>query len=78
MEATSFTQHLAKLAAARDWRPGDHVKVTISGRTGTLVSRCKVARDGWIVKWDEPMFGVESGRVSIPNLERIVEEEAPA
>lgn len=52
-----------------DVRPGDRVRVSISGRTGTIVKRCAHKRDGWIVKWDEPVFGVTEGRVAWANLE---------
>jgi len=51
-----------------DLRPGDRVEVVGSGRIGTLISRKKVARDGWLVRWDEPVFGVTEGRVSWSNL----------
>jgi hypothetical protein len=51
-----------------DLRPGDRVQVTGSGRTGTIVRRCTHKRDGWLVRWDEPVFGVEEGRVAWANL----------
>jgi protein involved in polysaccharide export with SLBB domain len=54
-----------------DLRPGDRVRVTISGVTGVIDRRCKNRRDGWIVRWDEPRFGVTEGRVAWPNLEPV-------
>lgn len=57
-----------------DLRPGDRVVVPISGRTGVIVRRTTHRRDGclvriaWIVKWDEPLFGVTEGRVAWANL----------
>lgn len=51
-----------------DFRVGDRIIVPISGRTGTIDRRCKQPRDGWIVRWDEPVFGVTEGRVAIPNM----------
>lgn len=52
-----------------DFKPGDPVRVPISGRTGTIVKRCATRRDGWVVRWDEPLFGVTEGRVAWSNLE---------
>jgi hypothetical protein len=52
-----------------DLRPGDRVRVTISGRTGVILRRCQQTRDGWIIEWDEPRFSVERGRVAWANLE---------
>jgi len=54
-----------------DLRPGDRVRVVGTERTGVVVSRCKPRRDGWIVRWDEPLFGVEQGRVAWANLEPV-------
>lgn len=54
-----------------DLHEGDRVRVPLSGRTGTIVKRCTPRRDGWIVRWDEPLFGVEQGRVAWSNLEPI-------
>jgi hypothetical protein len=50
---------------------GDRVVVPQSGRTGVIVRRCGVPRDGWIVRWDEPRFGCDEGRIATPNIERI-------
>lgn len=69
MEET-FTQRIARLKSLANLRAGERVIVPISGRTGTLVKRCAPAHDGWIVRWDEPVFGVEQGRVATVNLER--------
>jgi hypothetical protein len=49
-----------------DFRIGDRVRVLISGRTGTLVRRL---RHSWVVRWDEPVFGVAEGRISTVNIE---------
>lgn len=68
-----FTDRLARLESLRDLKPGERVRVVGSGRTGTLVSRREPSRDGWNVRWDEPLFGCEVGRVATSNLER--EEE---
>ena len=65
-----FTQRLARLEGLRSLKVGDRVRVPISGRTGVLVSRRKPAQDGWNVQWDEPLYGVEVGRVATANLER--------
>ncbi len=54
-----------------DLRVGDKVRVTLSGRTGTVLSRCKQKRDGWVVSWDEPVFGRTQGRVAWANLEPV-------
>lgn len=54
-----------------DLRPGDRVTVPRSGRTGVIVKRCAPKSDGWIVAWDEPMFGCERSRVAWPNLEPV-------
>lgn len=51
-----------------DFRDGDRVVVTGSGRTGVIARRCAHKRDGWIVRWDEPAFGVVEGRVAWTNL----------
>lgn len=51
-----------------DFREGDHVVVPRSGRTGTIVKRCVQKRDGWVVAWDEPLFGVTKSRVAWANL----------
>jgi hypothetical protein len=50
---------------------GDRVVVPQSGRTGVIVRRCPVPRDGWIVRWDEPRFGAVEGRIATPNIERV-------
>jgi hypothetical protein len=50
---------------------GDRVVVPASGRTGVILRRCPVPRDGWIVAWDEPRFGCTEGRMATPNMERI-------
>jgi hypothetical protein len=73
MTRRSFTEHLAHLESLVDLRPGERVVVEQSGRTGTLVRRCTPRRDGWIVRWDEPMFGVAEGRVATQNLARLSE-----
>lgn len=52
-----------------DFRVGDRVRVPISGRTGVIVSRRRPSRDGWNVRWDEPVYGVTEGRVSTSNME---------
>jgi hypothetical protein len=54
----------------KNYKVGDRVRVTQTGRTGTIVSRRKPARDGWNVRWDNPMYGVEVGRVATLSLER--------
>ena len=59
-----------------DLRPGDWVMVTISGRLGKIVRRCAQKRDGWIVAWDEPLYGIVSGRVAWANLEPYPSQEA--
>lgn len=51
-----------------DLRVGDRVRVTISGRTGTIVRRLD-RHNGFRVRWDEPVFGVIEGRVAWSNLE---------
>ena len=66
----TFTQHLARLASLKSLRVGDRVVVTRSGRTGSLLRRCKPERDGWVVLWDAPVYGVTEGRVATTNLER--------
>lgn len=66
----TFSERLARLETLRDLRVGERVRVLGSGRTGTLVSRRSPKRDGWNVRWDEPLFGVEVGRVATSNLER--------
>ena len=71
----SFTEHLAHLESLRDLKPGDRVRVTISGRTGTVERKDKNPHHGWHVRWDEPVFGVEVGIVRTANLERVVEEK---
>jgi len=53
----------------KHFKIGDRVRVEISGRTGTIVSRRRPERDGWNVRWDDPKFGVEVGRVATVNLE---------
>lgn len=58
----------------KHFKAGDHVMVEGSGRTGTIERRSgrslpgRPARDGWIVRWDFPMFGVIEGRVATVNL----------
>ena len=51
-----------------DLRVGDRVRVPLSGRTGTIIGP-HVRHNGFLVAWDEPMFGVTSGRVRHSNLE---------
>lgn len=51
-----------------DFRDGDRVIVPRTGRTGSIVRRCTHKRDGWVVRWDNPVFGVEEGRVAWTNL----------
>lgn len=59
----SFSEHVARLERlGRTLRVGSRVRVIISGRTGTIVGP-KIRHNGWLVEWDEPMFGVERGRV---------------
>lgn len=67
----NFTEHVAHLESLRDLTIGDRVVVEISGRTGTLARRCTNRRDGWIVKWDDPVFAVTEGRVATSNLARL-------
>jgi len=66
----TFTERIARLERLRDLKPGDRVRVLQSGRTGVLIARRKPARDGWNVRWDEPVFGVEVGRVSTASIDR--------
>lgn len=70
MKHETFSERHERLRALADLKPGDRVRVVLSGRTGTLVSRRMPRRDGWNVRWDQPMFGVEVGRVATANLER--------
>lgn len=58
-----------------DFHIGDRVVVPMSGRTGVIVKRCASKRDGWIVAWDAPMFGVTQGRVAWANLAPETREE---
>lgn len=58
-----------------DLRPGDRVIVPLSGRTGVIARRCAHKRDGWVVTWDEPVFGVTEGRVAWANLEPLPSSE---
>lgn len=75
MAEETFTERLARLETLADLEPGEHVRVIQSGRTGVLVKRRQPTRDGWDVRWDEPMFGVEVGRASTVSLERFDPEE---
>jgi antirestriction protein ArdC len=68
--ARSFTEHVAHLESLRDLAIGERVRVTISGRTGTVASEHR-RHSGFKVRWDEPMFGVEEAYVSAANLERL-------
>ena len=66
----TFTEHVAHLESMRDLKPGERVWVPGSGRTGTTVK--KLGRhNGWLVRWDEPKFGVTEGRVQVALLERL-------
>jgi hypothetical protein len=69
----TFTQHLAHLESMRDLRPGERVRVTISGKTGRIVRRVPAARS-WRVAWDAPVFGRTSSLVIAANLERIPDD----
>jgi len=51
-----------------DLRVGDRVRVTMSGRTGTIVKDNR-KHAGVLVRWDEPMYGATESRVRLPNLE---------
>lgn len=66
----SFQERIARLQSLSTLRVGSRVRVIQTGRTGTLVRRRQPKRDGWDVRWDEPVFGVEVGRVATVNLER--------
>jgi hypothetical protein len=66
----TFTERIARLHRLADLQVGERVIVIQTGRTGTLVSRRQPARDGWNVRWDTPMFGVEVGRVPTANIDR--------
>lgn len=68
--ARSFPEHIAHMESARSWKVGNRVRVTISGRTGTIVELHR-RHNGFMVKWDEPIFGVEQGRVTADKLELI-------
>ena len=70
IRSETFSQRIERLGTLADLKVGDRVRVIGSGRTGTLERRRKPERDGWDVRWDEPMFGVEVGRVATANLER--------
>jgi hypothetical protein len=66
---TNFTQPFPGGPKLFHFKVGDRVRVTLSGRTGTVVEKCRFKNHGWMVKWDEPVFGVEKGRVTTANLE---------
>ena len=62
----SFSDHLARLERLGKLKPGAAVIVPQSGRTGVL--RDKGARNqGWLIEWDEPMFGVTESRI-VPSI----------
>ncbi len=69
MNGRTFSEHIAHLEDIATLKPGDRVRVTISGRTGVVVKR-NYKRTGWLIRWDEPVFGVTEGRVVGANLER--------
>jgi hypothetical protein len=66
-------------ATAR-WPEGSRVRVTISGRTGTI-ERTRPRNTGEAVaitvRWDEPVFGVETSTHDNPsfNFERLTDPE---
>jgi hypothetical protein len=64
----SFTEHIAHIESTKSWKVGDRVIVPLSGRTGVLGKRLG-KHNGWVVKWDNPMFGVEQGSCLPGNLE---------
>lgn len=70
----TITQLIARLEGLASLQPGERVRVIRSDRTGVLVSRRKPARDGWNVRWDNPVFGCEVSRVATSNLERVPPE----
>lgn len=69
MTGRTFTEDVAHLLAMADLKPGDRVRVTRSGRTGTLVKR-NVRHNGWRVRWDVPVFGATDSDVQPSMLER--------
>lgn len=73
----TFAEHVAHLESARSWNVGDRVVVPGSGRTGRLVGELQ-RHNGFLVEWDEPVFGVEQGRVAVSLLERLDESEEKA
>jgi len=68
-ERQTITEHIARLESMRDLQIGERVRVRISGRTGTVVDGYQ-RHNGYMIEWDEPMFGVTRGRVNTHNLER--------
>jgi hypothetical protein len=51
-----------------DFRIGDRVKVTMSGRTGEIISGPR-RHSGWEVRWDEPVYGCIESWVAWPLME---------
>lgn len=68
----TFTEHVAHLQSMADLKVGERVVVTGTGRTGTVVGGAR-RHAGVLVHWDEPMFGVEEGRVTLALLDRLYE-----
>jgi hypothetical protein len=72
----TFSEQIAHLKSMADLEAGERVIVTGTGRTGVAMTK-PVRHMGVKVRWDEPMFGVTEGWVSVPLLDRFTpwEEE---
>lgn len=65
-----FTDHLAHMRSVRTLAIGDHVTVIGTGRTGEISGLHK-HHAGFLVMWDEPLFGVTESRIGAHLLRRI-------
>ncbi len=65
----TFTERVARMKRlGQTLKPGSRVIVPQTGRTGTIVRRL-AHHSGWLVRWDDPKFGVIEGRVATAHLE---------
>ena len=65
----TFTEMVARIQSA-NFKVGDRIRVIGTGRTGTIEARMH-KHTGWRVRWDDPMFGVETGNVRSVHMERM-------
>jgi deoxycytidylate deaminase len=69
MERETITEMVARMQNA-NLEVGARIRVIGTGRTGTIEARGH-KHNGWKVRWDDVMFGVESGWVRSVHMERI-------